>query len=52
MRSFEDAYRIEGVKEVKHAVEQTGYYLTWMRAEKALRLSLVSPSQKDMKAEQ
>jgi len=37
VRCFEDAYRIEGVREIKNAVEQTSYYLTWMRAEKELQ---------------
>jgi len=42
VRSFDDAYRIEVVREIKNAVEQTSYYLTWMRAERALQLSALS----------
>lgn len=39
VKSFMDAYNIDEAKQVKSAAEQTSYYLTWMRADKALQLS-------------
>eukprot|EP01118_Nematostelium_gracile_P004391 TRINITY_DN15136_c0_g1_i1.p1 TRINITY_DN15136_c0_g1~~TRINITY_DN15136_c0_g1_i1.p1 ORF type:complete len:253 (-),score=56.08 TRINITY_DN15136_c0_g1_i1:62-733(-) len=39
VKSFMDAYSIDEAKQVKSAAEQTSYYLTHMRAEKALQLS-------------